>query len=107
MDVSQDSNDSLSETDNLMEQMNVEEILAFVKDEVTQWMATYSRQIIREWMSDNAKNILRQDGIISSGGKAKTLPRKEPLKRMKTVHTIDALLTKDINRLDCKKDGDT
>jgi len=47
-------------------------VLEETRAQVLEWMKTYGRQFIREWMADNAKAILASDGLF----KAKEGPRK-------------------------------
>lgn len=47
------------------------ELYANVKLDVNEWMTTYGRSHIREWLNDNAKNLLKSDGVLNSGGKRK------------------------------------
>ncbi|APA62646.1 hypothetical protein [uncultured virus] len=73
-----------------------EEIFRACHDEVVQWMALYGRGHIREWMADNAKNILKSDGVLSSGGKRKlSIGKKVPLMRQDRILDFTTPLKKE------------
>lgn len=48
-----------------------------VKLEVNEWMTTYGRSHIREWLGDNMQKLLKQDGF-STGGKRKSTQELTP-----------------------------
>lgn len=79
---------TLSDHEENHEEFDMDEVISTViyeaQEEVRDWMKTYGRKYIREWMDDNAKAILRCDGAIS---------KKEPLKRTQGTHNLQELLT--------------
>lgn len=43
---------------------SIEVVLEETRQEVREWMDTYGRSMIREWMADNCKKLLAADGCI-------------------------------------------
>lgn len=69
-DVDYVDDDHLSDQTELGDETSA--LIAEVQSNVVEWLDSYGRQHIRQWMNDNLQNILKQDGLSIGGGKRKS-----------------------------------